>query len=265
MHAIENVSPVNRRRLSVYDFIRKREFFQWWEAGYVDRTSRDLKSIQDAWILAQLADAGGLRICEVGGGACRALARLAERRGLLRGARNECWNVDRFEGAGNGPVEAPEIPGVRHVRANMGEFSAELADASFDVIFSISVLEHVPCDKLADCFADMARLLRPGGRMLHAIDLYVDDEPRPSAPVEAYRAAAMDPKLGLSWIEAPKIEAAVRFRSDFATNSVQELALWNESGPTLRDRRAVSQSCSIVMGLTRTGHSAKDDSPARAV
>jgi len=249
----------------VYDFIGKHELFEWWDAGYIDHTSRDLKSIQDAWIYAQLVEARGLRICEVGGGACRVLARLAERRRWMGRARNECWNADRYEGDANGPAQAPKIRGVRHVKANMGEFSREFPAGHFDVVFSISVLEHVPIDRLGDCFADMARLLRPGGRMLHAIDLYIDDEPRRSAQVDAYRSAALDPKLGLAWIVPPAIGEEVRFRCAYASNSDHELASWNASGPSLRDRRAGAQSCSIVMALIKPENPQPDESSARAV
>ncbi len=45
-----------------------------------------------------------------------------------------------------------------------------LADESVDVIVSVDVLEHVPISSKDAILAEMIRVLRPGGRMLHYFD-----------------------------------------------------------------------------------------------
>ena len=229
----------------MYDFIRKSELFSWWDAGFCDKESWYLKGIQDAFVVSQLRASSGLRICEIGGGNSRVLRQLA--------SKNTCVNVDKFEGSGNGPQVIDVIPGVEIVRSYMGEFDSALEDASFDVVFSISVLEHIPDDSLGDCFADMARILKPGGRMLHAIDLYVHEKPREVSRVNAYRRHAENPELGLDWMEEPAIGKLVRFHCDFATNSDQQLANWNRINSGLRAVREVTQNCSIKMGMVKAG------------
>lgn len=47
---------------------------------------------------------------------------------------------------------------------------AALPDASFDLIWSNAVLEHVRRDEFVPTIADCARLLKPGGVMVHGID-----------------------------------------------------------------------------------------------
>lgn len=47
---------------------------------------------------------------------------------------------------------------------------AGLPDASFDLIWSNAVLEHVRLAEFAPTIADCARLLKPGGVMVHGID-----------------------------------------------------------------------------------------------
>jgi SAM-dependent methyltransferase len=46
-----------------------------------------------------------------------------------------------------------------------------LPDASVDLVISKSVLEHVPARQVAPQLADLHRVLRPGGVMIHIIDL----------------------------------------------------------------------------------------------
>lgn len=46
----------------------------------------------------------------------------------------------------------------------------QFADASFDIIYSVSVLEHI--SDLAAAFAEMRRLLKPGGLMVHGWNPY---------------------------------------------------------------------------------------------
>ena len=45
-----------------------------------------------------------------------------------------------------------------------------LADACVDVVFSNSVLEHVPPDMLAPFYRESMRVLRPGGAMFHSVN-----------------------------------------------------------------------------------------------
>lgn len=49
----------------------------------------------------------------------------------------------------------------------------DIAPASFDCCFSVSVLEHVPKAGIAAACSDMYALLRPGGWCIHSIDLTV--------------------------------------------------------------------------------------------
>lgn len=44
--------------------------------------------------------------------------------------------------------------------------SVNLADASFDAVFAIDVLEHIPKDQLRGTLESIARILRPGGTFI---------------------------------------------------------------------------------------------------
>ena len=54
---------------------------------------------------------------------------------------------------------------------------AGLADASFDVAFSISVLEHLDDEQLATAVREAYRVLRRGGRLVMTVDLYLNAAP----------------------------------------------------------------------------------------
>jgi SAM-dependent methyltransferase len=54
---------------------------------------------------------------------------------------------------------------------------AHLAPASVDLAFSISTIEHVPPDDVHELAADIGRILRPGGRFVVTVDLFLDLAP----------------------------------------------------------------------------------------
>ncbi len=60
--------------------------------------------------------------------------------------------------------------GVVRYRAPGDAAATGLPDASVDVVFSNSVLEHVPGDVIAKCFAEAKRILRPGGVVFHSVN-----------------------------------------------------------------------------------------------
>lgn len=76
----------------------------------------------------------------------------------------------------------------RHIPSDRLEVGVEdgrrlsYPDQSFDIVYAISVVEHIPGDGDQDCLREMARVLRPGGRALitvpfakQARDEYLND------------------------------------------------------------------------------------------
>lgn len=133
----------------------------------VDPLNCDLKIYQDLFVYSFIKQniKAGSRILDVGGGDSR----------ILNYFKNdyECWNLDKLEGVGNGPTDI-DISGFKLVYDYMGNFNQELPDNYFDLVFSISTLEHVPQDD-PQCYEnimkDINRVLRPGGFSLHCIDV----------------------------------------------------------------------------------------------
>jgi len=131
----------------------------------------DLKVYQDlltfSFIIQNIKT--GSKILEVGGGESR----------ILEYFKNnyECWNLDKFEGIGNGPLDFKSKE-IKIVCDYAGNFNTELKDEYFDFIFSISALEHTEINNFANyknILLDMNRVLKPGGFSLHTIDQCAED------------------------------------------------------------------------------------------
>jgi SAM-dependent methyltransferase len=65
---------------------------------------------------------------------------------------------------------AAATDGVIEYRAPADATKTELASASLDVMFSNSVLEHVPGETIAACFREARRILRPGAVVFHSVN-----------------------------------------------------------------------------------------------
>ena len=130
----------------------------------------DLKDVQRPWMLkAVLGAARGRpgRLLEIGAGE----PVVAD---LLRRLGHEVWIVDPYDGSGNGPTEyraySSRYRSLRFVREQFSAATTGLRPGSFDCIYSISVLEHIPADGIRGVFAGLKRFLQPEGFSIHAVD-----------------------------------------------------------------------------------------------
>ena len=212
-------------------------------------TSR-LKDIQDAFVLDSLAGIKSKTILELGGGDSRILRVLSK--------DNTCWNVDKLIGEGGGPIKTRLPKSVRIVRDYMGNFNAGIPDNAFDYVISVSAIEHSPDSALPDVMRDSCRVLKPGGKMLHAIDVYLFDSLGQhkhadvvQRRIDLYKSTPELTNGGLAWIEPPQIDGSVTASASFAANHADEMYYWNYTSPVLSDVRAIAMSCSIRMAMTK--------------
>jgi SAM-dependent methyltransferase len=63
-------------------------------------------------------------------------------------------------------------PEVKFVSGLLGSFLKELPDNYFDLVYSVSVIEHIPHEVLPSVFQDTYRILKPGGIVSHSYDVY---------------------------------------------------------------------------------------------
>ena len=87
----------------------------------------------------------------------------------------ECYNIDKLEGCGNGPLKSSETFKYKLIRDYMGNFNESLPDNYFDCVFSISVMEHLPAEPkvTTNVYADINRVLKHGASSFHTIDVII--------------------------------------------------------------------------------------------
>jgi SAM-dependent methyltransferase len=132
----------------------------------------DLKNVQRPWAVKAVLGSfpPPARVLEIGGGepiVSGFLARLGYNVTL----------VDPYDGFGNGPTDFEEYratyPEVRIIRGYFGVRMPELQREQFDVIVSVSVIEHLQGAQIIKCFDAVREFLRPGGRSIHCFDFIV--------------------------------------------------------------------------------------------
>jgi SAM-dependent methyltransferase len=176
----------------------------------------DLKNVQRPWaakaILATVPPPA--RILEIGGGepiVC----------GFLREFGYDVTLVDPYDGFGNGPTDyeryRQQFPDVKIVREYFRPGLPPLRARSFDAIFSISVLEHIPPEALRTCFDAIGEFLAPGGLSIHCFDFILQGHGDAHDFANAQRILAEQKRITAPSPETPFEELLERLRSDVET------------------------------------------------
>lgn len=138
----------------------------------IDFSLSDLKCYQDLLVFGFIKEniPLGSKILDIGGGNSRVLGKLSQ--------TYECWNIDKLEGLGNGPITECIQNNYKLVQDYIGNFNRELKNEYFDFVFSISALEHTPPNDdglFSNILTDINRVLSPGGFSLHCFDLVMNE------------------------------------------------------------------------------------------
>jgi hypothetical protein len=163
MYSIEEIALADTHRL-----------FQYHLAGTYG-AQFNLKGFAYPWILRSRSWSKGERILDVGAAYSLLPVHIASTFGC------EVWALDDFGACSDEPFwrrgRDPQAhiqahPEVRYVLERLGDPSkSSLPEGAFDVIYSASTLEHVPAHLQTSVWRHMDLLLRPGGEMLHTIDI----------------------------------------------------------------------------------------------
>jgi 2-polyprenyl-3-methyl-5-hydroxy-6-metoxy-1,4-benzoquinol methylase len=96
------------------------------------------------------------------------------------------WKVKLLQTLGYVPIEGFH-PGLDHRIQLRQESITQMSfqNGFFDRVFCISVIEHLALEERGQAMSEMARVLKPGGRLLVTVDLPPDDSRAAEGIVEA--------------------------------------------------------------------------------
>ena len=159
-----NIADFSYSKLSHFALFRDLPFKSY-NVDDPDAAICDLKVYQDYLTYCFIRNnvVPGSKILEVGGGDSRILKFFS--------SEYECWNADKCEGLGNGPIKFTS-PHYRIIYDYVGSFNPALPDHYFDFVFSISALAHTPEDQAVrvNVLNDINRVLKPGCPSFHCFD-----------------------------------------------------------------------------------------------
>lgn len=233
----------------MFDFLRKNVLWQACDKGYLSelktsKISYQLKTAQDLAVYSYIKDFRDIDIAEIGGGDSRILEKLAQ--------NNRCVNVEKFEGEALGPLGEVKLNKVTNINCFIGDFSPQVQDKLFDLIFSISVVEHIETPNLDSFYRDSLRILKKGGKFVHAIDMYLQDFD------SVYNKERFDIYKG--WVCSSGLvepmgnvyAGGLGFATDMVSNPDNILYGWNQQVPSLSKLRAQAQSVTLIIGAIKT-------------
>jgi len=138
--------------------------------------NNDTRRFEYPWAFFSSQLEPGMKVLEIGGG-LSGFQFVLSRLGL------DVTNVDPGMESLNWPVSEEFIANanrafgtsVKLVKKTFG--AAELEDATFDRVFSISVLEHFHKNELDPAMRKIRQILKPGGVCVMTVDLFLDLHP----------------------------------------------------------------------------------------
>jgi hypothetical protein len=131
------------------------------------RANGDMKDLQRCWMLKAVLGSvqRGARLVEIGAGEPLVA-------GLLTRLDHRVTVVDPYDGSGQGPREFEEFrssyPDVEFIRERFPPNGGLPDDVA--CVYSISVLEHIPLDRVGAVVEAATGAVTPGGHCIHAID-----------------------------------------------------------------------------------------------
>jgi Methyltransferase domain len=134
-----------------------------------------LKGFDYGWLLASHEWKPADKILDVGGAYSELPVHIQQAFGC------ETWVVDDFGIAENDPFwtrnKSPQEyiaqrPQIKYVLERVGDpRNTSLPEGYFDIVYSVSVLEHVPAELTPAVWRHLGQLVKLGGELVHAIDI----------------------------------------------------------------------------------------------